>query len=386
MLAGATLGARQVQGRILVVSADPSFRNRFLKELGNSEIAVEEALSGAHALARLRSLSFDTLILDRQLPDLNAEEVMDLVRRRFPGVQVRLVGAPGREELPDSGPLVETDIAPQSAPPVRNPLASDVDPLPGMVGQGRAMQRVYKLARLVAARNTTTLITGETGTGKELVARAIHEISPRNKCPLVVVNCAAIPEPLLEAELFGHVRGAFTGAIHSRLGRIHNAHGGTLFLDEIGDLPLGMQSKLLRFLQDGEVQRLGSSDVFRVDVRVICATNVRLIDCVKQRTFRHDLYYRVAVFPIELPPLRERSEDIGPLAESFLAELCREAGVAPKRLSASAIALLRQSHWPGNVRELHHAVERAFILSGQESHLHVEHFSSTAEPAEIRKL
>jgi DNA-binding NtrC family response regulator len=387
MSAGATPAARQVRSRILVVSADPSFRNRFLKELGNSEVSVEEALSGAHALARLRSLAFDTLILDRQLPDLNAEEVMDLVRRRFPGVQVRIVGSTGREELPDPGPPVEIDLALQSAaPPVRNPLASQVDSLPGMVGQGRAMQRVYKLARLVAARTTTTLITGETGTGKELVARAIHEISPRSKCPLVVVNCAAIPEPLLEAELFGHVRGAFTGAIHSRLGRIHNAHGGTLFLDEIGDLPLGMQSKLLRFLQDGEVQRLGSSDVFRVDVRVICATNVRLIDCVKQKTFRHDLYYRVAVFPIELPPLRERSEDIGPLAESFLADLCREAGVAPKRLSASAIALLRQSHWPGNVRELHHAVERAFILSGQENHLHVEHFSSTAEPAEIRKL
>ena len=229
------------------------------------------------------------------------------------------------------------------------------------------------------------LIVGETGTGKELVARAIHQISQRRKNPLVVVNCAAIPEALLEAELFGHVRGAFTGAVQSRVGRIHNAHGGTLFLDEIGDLPLGMQSKLLRFLQEGEVQRLGSSDVFRVDVRVICATNINLTQSVKQKTFRQDLYYRIAVFPIELPPLRERIEDIGPLAERFLPNLCREAGVEPKRLSASSIALLRQTHWAGNVRELQHAVERAFILSGNEPHLHVEHFSSVADLGEISK-
>jgi transcriptional regulator with GAF, ATPase, and Fis domain len=226
---------------------------------------------------------------------------------------------------------------------------------------------------------------GETGTGKELVARAIHQISPRAKIPLVVVNCAAIPEALLEAELFGHVRGAFTGAVQSRLGRIHHAHGGTLFLDEIGDLPLGMQSKLLRFLQEGEIQRLGSSDVFRVDVRVVCATNVDLIQSVKQKTFRQDLYYRVAVFPIELPPLRERTEDIGPLAERFLSDLCQAAGVEPKRLSASSIALLRQTHWAGNVRELQHAVERAFILSGTEPHLHVEHFSVIPDSGEISK-
>jgi transcriptional regulator with GAF, ATPase, and Fis domain len=268
---------------------------------------------------------------------------------------------------------------------LHEPVEAERDELPGMVGHGRAMQKIYRLARLVARRNTPVLIMGETGTGKELVARAIHQISARKANPLVVVNCAAIPETLLEAELFGHVRGAFTGAVQSRLGRIHNAHGGTLFLDEIGDLPLGMQSKLLRFLQEGEVQRLGSSDVFRVDVRVVCATNVNLVQSVKQRTFRQDLYYRIAVFPIKLPPLRERTEDIAPLAELFLSELCRDAGVEPKKLSASSIALLRQTHWPGNVRELQHAVERAFILSGSEPHLHVEHFSSVTDLGEIRK-
>jgi transcriptional regulator with GAF, ATPase, and Fis domain len=246
------------------------------------------------------------------------------------------------------------------------------------------MQEVYQLVRLVAERDTTVLITGETGTGKELVARAIHQLSLRAKNPLVVVNCAAIPETLLEAELFGHARGAFTGAVQSRLGRIHVAHGGTLFLDEIGELPLTMQSKLLRFLQDGEVQRLGTSDVFRVNVRVICATNVQLLDNVRQKLFRQDLYYRLAVFPIDLPPLRERSEDVSLLVDQFLGELCRQARVPAKRLSAASLALLRRYAWPGNVRELQHSLERAFILSGDETQLHVEHFSRVADASCLR--
>jgi transcriptional regulator with GAF, ATPase, and Fis domain len=245
------------------------------------------------------------------------------------------------------------------------------------------MQRIYRLSRLVAGRDTTVLITGETGTGKELIARGIHQISRRANHPFVVVNCAAIPETLLEAELFGHVRGAFTGAVQSRVGRIHNAHNGTLFLDEIGDLPLTMQAKLLRFLQDGEVQRLGSSDVFRVDVRVVCATNLNLLAQVKEKQFRQDLYYRIAVFPVELPPLRERVEDIGSLAEKFLADFCQEAGVPAKRLSASSVAFLRQAQWQGNVRELQHAVERAFILSGKETQLLVEHFSHSMDSGQI---
>src|ERR1700743_2595794 len=174
-----------------------------------------------------------------------------------------------------------------------------------MIGSSRAMEQVYRLVQMVAARDTTVLVTGETGTGKELVAGAVHALSKRAKHPFVVVNCAAIPESLLEAELFGHARGAFTGAVQSRLGRIHVAQGGTLFLDEVGELPLSMQAKLLRFLQSGEVQRLGSSDVFQVDVRVIAATNATLLERVAAGTFRQDLYYRLAVFPIHLPPLRE---------------------------------------------------------------------------------
>ncbi len=205
------------------------------------------------------------------------------------------------------------------------------------------MQHVYQLARLVAARDTTVLITGETGTGKELVARGIHEISRRAGNPFVVVNCAAIPEALLEAELFGHARGAFTGAVQSRVGRIHNAHGGTLFLDEIGDLPLTMQAKLLRFLQDGEVQRLGSSDVFRVDVRVVCATNVNLLDHVKQKLFRQDLYYRIAVFPHgaaarcgSAPRISDRSRRTSwPICASEAGSRAQEAFRFLHRLSAA---------------------------------------------------
>jgi transcriptional regulator with GAF, ATPase, and Fis domain len=349
-------------------------------------MSYEQAPSGAEAMARLRSAAFDLLILDCQLPDLNAGEIADIVRKKFPGLRIQLVDssiAPEEKPAPSIRASIAERVLAKHSPEVFT--GAETDELPGMVGQGRAMQKIYRLARLVAPRNTPVLITGETGTGKELVARAIHDISARKNNPLVVVNCAAIPETLLEAELFGHVRGAFTGAVQSRVGRIHNAHGGTLFLDEIGDLPLGMQSKILRFLQEGEVQRLGSSDVFRVDVRVVCATNVNLAQSVKQKTFRQDLYYRISVFPIELPPLRDRVEDIAPLAELFLSELCRDAAVEPKRLSASSIGLLRQMHWAGNVRELQHAVERAFILSGAEPNLHVEHFSSVIDPGEIRK-
>src|SRR6202041_276217 len=205
-------------------------------------------------------------------------------------------------------------------------------PLPGMIGTSRRMQKLYRLARLVAPRDTAVLIVGATGTGKELVARGIHDSSRRSRGPFIVVNCAAIPESLLEAELFGFTRGAFTGAFQTRLGRIHAAHGGTLLLDEVGELPLSMQAKLLRFVQEGEVQRLGSPDLFRVDVRLIAATNANLLQRVKDKQFREDLYYRLHVFPVELPALRDRAEDILPLAERFLWLLCREAGSAPKEI------------------------------------------------------
>ncbi len=216
---------------------------------------------------------------------------------------------------------------------------------------------------------------GPTGTGKELVARGIHEVSRRSRGPFIVVNCAAIPESLLEAELFGFTRGAFTGAFQARLGRIHAAHGGTLLLDEIGELPLSMQAKLLRFVQEGEVQRLGSADLFRVDARLIAATNVDLMQRVREKQFREDLYYRLAVFPLDLPPLRTRSEDILQLAHHFLEALCRHSGVARKTFSAAAIGLLREHAWPGNVRELQHWIERAVVLAESNERIEPEHLT-----------
>jgi transcriptional regulator with GAF, ATPase, and Fis domain len=223
------------------------------------------------------------------------------------------------------------------------------------------MQHVFELTHMVASRDTTVLVTGESGTGKDLVAQAIHLISPRQKQPLVVINCAAIPESLLEAELFGYVKGSFTGAVQSRIGRIHSAHGGTLFLDEIGDMPMSLQSKILRFLEQGEVQRIGGNDNLKVDVRVVAATNADLRGLVKQHLFREDLYFRLAVFPIKLPPLRERIEDLEKLTEAFLEKFC--PGVI---LSPGALDTLRRHDWPGNVRELRNVIERASIVLGRE--------------------
>jgi transcriptional regulator with GAF, ATPase, and Fis domain len=214
------------------------------------------------------------------------------------------------------------------------------------------------------------LIEGETGTGKEVVAKAVHRLSARAQKPFAVLNCAAIPEALLEAELFGHTRGAFTGADRARIGRIEAAHGGTLFLDEIGEMPLALQAKMLRFLESGEIQRVGDNDMMQVDVRVIAATHQLLEKRSAEGTFRLDLYHRLAVFPVEVPPLRERLEDIEELAEHFLAALGRRW--PRKTLSAAALARLQAHTWPGNVRELAHVLERAAILAGERSVIGVE--------------
>jgi len=238
----------------------------------------------------------------------------------------------------------------------------------GMIGDSQAMRQVYQLTHMVARRDTTVLVTGESGTGKDLVAQAIHLISLRQKQPLVVINCAAIPESLLEAELFGYVKGSFTGAVQSRIGRIHAAHGGTLFLDEIGDMPLSLQSKILRFLEQGEVQRIGGNDNLKVDVRVVAATNADLLSRVKQGLFREDLYYRLAIFPIKLPPLRERGEDVVQLAEAFLGKF--SPGVS---FSADAIRALEEHTWPGNVRELKNVIERSSIVVGGEREIQARH-------------
>lgn len=237
------------------------------------------------------------------------------------------------------------------------------------------MQSVYRLARLLAPRNTTVMITGPTGSGKEIVARAIHQLSSRSGRAFAVVNCAAIPETLLEAELFGYVRGAFTGALQAYGGRIQAAQGGTLFLDEIGDMPLSLQPKLLRFLEQKEVQRLGSVEVLRVDARVVSATNAHLLTLVREGKFREDLYYRLCGFPIELPALRERTEDIAALAAHFLEKYA--VPLPAPHLSAAALQLLYAHPWGGNIRELQSVIERALILGEEEAVVRPEHLMLT---------
>ena len=384
---------------MLIVSPDSGYRSKVAEKLQPSHLG--EATGGAEALVMLETEQYHELVLDHWLPDLDVAELAEIVKASFPKIRVFRAGSKPDLTCPlgiddsefctycgardkDNGcgavALVGGKNGNGSASPKNGSNGNakaikPVEPLPGMIGESPAMQQVYRLARLVTARSTPVLVMGETGTGKELVARAIHQLGPRARQPMVTVNCAAIPEPLLEAELFGHARGAFTGAIQARLGRIHSAHGGTLFLDEVGEVPLTIQAKLLRFLQEGEVQRLGSPDVIRVDVRVIAATNADLTKRIGDGQFREDLYYRLMVFPIPIAPLRNRTEDIIPLTVFFLNELCQEAGIPPKTLSAGAGEVLREQPWRGNIRELQHKVERAFILSEDSPEILPEHVS-----------
>jgi DNA-binding NtrC family response regulator len=372
------------------------------KTLKSQKCLAEPARSGADALAQMETKRYDFALLDPKLPDLDAEEVRRMMKSQQPGLPVLFLDfSTGKLLAPEpvSGPVQEMLLVleqasfdfpppgaalpreacppepePELAPPPAPLPEPAIEPLPGMIGSSAAMTQLYRMSRMVARRDATVLLEGESGTGKELVAHAIHQLSPRSKLPMITVNCAAIPEALLESELFGYVRGAFTGAMQSKLGRIHAAHGGTLFLDEIAELPLSMQAKLLRFLQEGEVQRLGSPDVFRVDVRVIAATNSHLLERVKRSEFRQDLFYRLSVFPIHIPTLRDRGEDVVCLALHFLAELCRRNKTPAKTLHAAVRSLLLQHSWPGNVRELQHAVERAFILSEDDRMLRPEYF------------
>jgi len=362
---------------VLIAIADSGMRAKLVEHMQGAAMLVEAA-TGAEALERLQRHGARIALLDRHFPDLNSEELVGVVERQFPGTEVVLVdGASGRMDIPEEmrDDAAFRGLSELFVPPRDDGAASawraksspapeaelDNNSLPGMVAASECMRAVARLVRSVAPHNTAVLVTGETGVGKELVAEAIHRLSPRAEKPFITVNCAAIPEALVEAELFGHTRGAFTGAVQSRLGKIHAAQQGTVFFDEIGELPLASQAKLLRFLESGEVQRLGTSDVFRLDVRVVAATNVDLERKVKLGLFREDLYYRLSVFPIELPPLRERVEDIPMVAEHFLRRLSGGNGL---RLTTAAESRLMQHTWPGNVRELRNVVERAFVLSG----------------------
>jgi transcriptional regulator with GAF, ATPase, and Fis domain len=358
---------------VLLVSPNPGFRLQLRQKLHLPRWFTAEAASGADALEQLLDSQIDVLLLDPLLPDLVADEFSAMVRDRFPAIEVLtmnthtgqvLVGSASPTPLASqlSEVLYHREAAPAS-PTVAKHRLREVTAgklgLRGMVGDSDTMQHVFLMTQMVAPTDTTVLITGESGTGKDLIAQAIHMISPRQKYPFVVVNCAAIPEALLEAELFGYAKGAFTGAMQSRIGRIHAAHGGTLFLDEIGDMPLSLQSKILRFLEQGEVQRLGGNDNLKVDVRVVAATNADLKSLTQRKLFREDLYYRIAVFPIQLPPLRDRMGDLGSLSHAFTTKFSPGAN-----LTQDALDALYHHNWPGNVRELRNVIERASILAG----------------------
>jgi len=359
----------------LLVSNDSSFREQLRGRLAPLLWSLNEATSGAEALETLHvKYGTEVLLLDPALPDLLPAELCGMVRQSFPNIEILTMNTASchvsfetNSPTPTASRLAsllqqenkstQPVLIPKPAEYLRYP--SDGPKLRGMVGDSQPMRKVYALTHMVAARETTVLITGESGTGKDLIAQAIHQISPRRQSPFVVVNCAAIPEALLEAELFGYAKGAFTGAMQSRIGRIHAAQGGTLFLDEIGDMPLALQSKILRFVEQGEVQRLGSNDNMRVDVRVVAATNAELPTLVKQKLFREDLYYRLAVFPIKLAPLRERGNDVHSLAKFFANKFAPGC-----ELSDGAIDVLSRHNWPGNVRELRNVMERASIMAG----------------------
>jgi len=389
-------------GGVLVASPSTSLREQVRRRLQPRSWPVLEVSGGADALVKLESGDWQLLFLDRRLPDLDAEELIKIVKLRFPGTEVVLMDSNG--PMPISLPPTTVGrswLKPATEEPKPEPVAeigsvtalgvkaaelSDaVAPLPAMIGSSAAMQRLYRHTRLVAPRVTTVLILGATGTGKELVARAIHQLSPRAANSWVVVNCAAIPESLLESELFGYARGAFTGAVQAYAGRIHAARGGTLFLDEVGELPLSLQAKLLRFLEQKEVQRLGSPDAVRVDVRVLAATNCDLEEQVEEGKFRRDLYYRLCAFPLELPPLAERPGDILLLAEHFLRLSVGPLPMAEPVLSPEAVRRLESHAWRGNVRELQQVMERAVILADGASRILPEHlhFSVTARTRPI---
>jgi transcriptional regulator with GAF, ATPase, and Fis domain len=350
---------------------------------------VSEARGGADAMAQVEKVRPEVLLVDDWLPDLEATEFSAQMASLYPAMEVlRLdgtaarAGAGGRsprrselllalravQDLPlaeSSGPSGETASARASRRDERREGLGSEAPasaLPELIGESRPMRELASLIRQVAPRSATVLIEGETGTGKEVVAKAVHRLSARSAKNYTVLNCAAVPESLLEAELFGHTRGAFTGAVQSRTGRIEAAHGGTLLLDEIGEMPLALQAKMLRFLECGELQRVGDNETMRVDVRVIAATHQDLEARSAAGTFRLDLYHRLAVFPLEVPALRDRLDDLPLLVEFFLEQMGRE--MPRKEVSDAALERLASYSWPGNVRELKHVLERAAILSG----------------------
>lgn len=367
--------------RILLIDDDESLRRVTEYNLSQTGFAVITAASGKEGLVKFKSESPDLVITDVKLGDISGLEVLEAVKKQNPETPVIVITAFGSIEMAvkamqqgafnfitkpfDRETLrlsCQKALEMKALRFQKQQLADEVNRLTGtegMVTANSAMAELLDTAMRVASSEATVLITGESGTGKEVLARLIHQNSPRNKGPMVAVNCAAIPDTLIESELFGHVKGAFTGAVSNRKGRFQSASQGTLFLDEIGDLKMDMQAKLLRAIQELEVEPVGSDKREKIDVRIIAATNKDLQEATSNGQFREDLYYRLGVIPLHIPPLRDRQEDIPALVLHFLKKIDAPADV---KFSDSALAKMKEYPWPGNIRELQNVVERSVIL------------------------
>ncbi len=379
---------------LLLVDDEAALREAIAERLGDHGFIVEQAANGEEAIARLADFAFDVLITDMRLPGVDGRAVLDAALERYPEIIAIIITGFGT--VKDAVNAIKQGAADFVTKPfqfdallhvlnsaleqrrlrsenayLRSQL-EDRYRIDGLVGRSAVMRHLFQLLETVSSTSSTILVTGETGTGKELAARAIHHNSPRRANRFVALNCSAIPETLLEAELFGHARGAFTGAVGTRQGRLEQAHKGTLFLDEVGTMSPALQAKLLRVLQEREFERVGDSHTIRIDVRIIAATHSDLARMVAEGTFREDLFYRLNVIPVQLPALRERREDIPLLVQHFLRKLGSEQ-VPPRAVTMSQEALRRlMSHaWPGNVRQLENIVERALAFSQGRSQIDV---------------
>jgi two-component system nitrogen regulation response regulator NtrX len=381
-----------MEGRILIVDDDPGVRTVLKRILSGTGYKVEEAGDAFQALDLMDSQPPDAALLDIKMPGMDGLGLMENLRQR--GLEIPVVILTGHGDEFTSQQCLEAGAAAYLTKPpdradlllamrgavaqgrVARELAPGTEP-PPLLGDSASMRRVREEIARVAPSHATVLVEGESGTGKELVARRLHHLSDRARQPFVRVNCAAIPEELIESELFGHEKGSFTGAHRRQVGKFVQADRGTIFLDEVGDMSLKTQAKVLRVLQDGEVEPVGAGKPFQVSVRVIAATNKDLVAEVKDGRFREDLYYRLAVVLLRTPPLRDHPEDIGNLVGHLTEHFCLEYNRRPKTWSKTAMAELESHTWPGNVRELKNVVERAVIMELEET---IEHAGLTAVP------
>lgn len=367
--------------RILIVDDEPHLRDSLARALALEGHETGDAADGRLGLAALDGGGYDLAIVDLSMPEMDGTEMLRRLKERGDAIPVIILTGHGTVERAVSA-LREGAVDFLEKPPARDRLVHAVEralahsrlrrevedlraetgTAAEMVGSGPLMDELRERIRLAAPSDGRILITGENGTGKELVARAVHRASPRRERPIIKVNCAAVPMSLFESELFGHVRGAFTDARENRPGCFERAHQGTLFLDEVGEVPLAMQPKLLRAIENGEIQRLGGRREFRVDVRLVAATNRDLEAEIAAGRFRQDLFYRLNVIRLHVPPLRDHRQDLPDLARLFLADCCRRNGYPARELTPEALARLARHAWPGNVRELRNAMERLAIL------------------------